>query len=266
MTKRAAIASTARPSPTGTSASAPLQPSLVAEIRRSRRHPRPTQFDYLHLRQLLEDLASALENVRGPVRDVLDVYCGTRPYEDLLPAGARCVGLDIDDRYGTADVVTNEFLPFPDASFDLVLSTEAFHYVSDPAAGVAEIHRILRPGGTALITVPFVWEYDRTTLEHRFTGPSLASLFREWDDVEVVENGGRAVSWTTLTASMLRLAESHLPRRLRLDVLVRPLFPASYLLVNGIGVLLDRLERRHPRNRFALPMNLLLTARRPADA
>ncbi len=42
-------------------------------------------------------------------------------------------------------------LPFDDASFELVVSTLSMHNWSDPAAGLDEIARVLRPGGTALI-------------------------------------------------------------------------------------------------------------------
>src|SRR5438067_8191812 len=161
----------------------------LAKIRRSRRHPRRTQFDYLHLRRLVDDLEEAFDSITTPVADVLDVYCGTRPYEDLLPPGARTVGLDIDHRFGAADVVTDEFLPFDDESFDLIICIEAFYYVSDPERAASEMRRVLRPGGTALIAVPFVWEYDRTVLEHRWTGPELEILFADWEAVRVIENG-----------------------------------------------------------------------------
>jgi len=237
----------------------------LREIRRSRRHPRPTQFDYLHLRYLVRDLAAALERAGTP-ENVLDVFCGTRPYEDLFPPGARCVGLDVDYRYGAADVVTREFLPFPDASFDLLLCTEAFHYVPDPAAGVAEIRRVLRPGGTVLITVPFVWEYDRRILEHRYTGPELAALFEAWEGVEVAENGGRVVSWATLSGRLLNLLEQRLSRRRGVRGLVRLGFASTYLLLNGLAFVLDHAERRWlSAQPNVLPMNLLLVARRPSD-
>lgn len=242
-----------------------LPPHVLEEIRRARRHPSPTQFDYLHLRRLLDDLTAAFRRLDGPVEDVLDVYCGTRPYEELLPAGARCVGLDIDERYGAADIVSDEFLPFPDASFDLVMCTEAFHYVEEPKQGVAAIHRVLRPGGTVLIATPLVWEYDRTGFEHRYTGPALARLFEGWEDVRVVESGGRAVSWTLLTGLLVHSAEERLKARfppLRFD---QPLFATAYLVINGVGAILDAVERRFADSPLALPMNLLLTARRPSD-
>jgi ubiquinone/menaquinone biosynthesis C-methylase UbiE len=42
-------------------------------------------------------------------------------------------------------------LPFDDNYFDLVASTASFHHWKDPVAGLNEIHRVLRPGGTALV-------------------------------------------------------------------------------------------------------------------
>jgi hypothetical protein len=113
--------------------------------------------------------------------------------------------------------------------------------------------------------VPLVWEYDRTVLEHRFTGPSLARLFAGWEEVVVVENGGRAVSWATVTGLIASMAEAHVPERLRLRQLLHPAFASLYLLVNGVGSVLDRAERRFARSSLTLPMNLLVTARRPRD-
>jgi ubiquinone/menaquinone biosynthesis C-methylase UbiE len=42
-------------------------------------------------------------------------------------------------------------LPFPDASFDLVVSTLSMHHWADGTAGLAQIRRVLRPGGRAPI-------------------------------------------------------------------------------------------------------------------
>jgi SAM-dependent methyltransferase len=251
------VSTTARPLAT----SPRLAPHALEQVRRSRRYPRPTQFDYLHLRLLRDDLSAAIACVPGSVRDVLDVFCGSRPYEDLFPSDARCVGLDvIGNPYGVADVVTNEFLPFPEESFDVVVCIEAFHYVEDPAHGVRELRRVLRPGGTVIVSVPFVWPYDRTILERRFTGPELVALFQGWQDVSLTENGGRAVAWAALTGSLLESAKIRLPRMLRAP------FPLLYLAVNGVAAILDTIERRSADSSTTLPMNLLLTARRPQDA
>jgi SAM-dependent methyltransferase len=243
-----------------------LTPAEIDSMREGRRHPRPTQFDYLHIRRLVDDISAALARVAGPVRDVLDVYCGTRPYDDLLPEGARCVGLDVPGNPygGIADVISDEFLPFEDESFDLVTCYEAFQYVPDPAQGVAEMRRVLRPGGTALVTVPFAWEYDRSIVEHRYTEPELRALFAGWDDVDVVENGGRVVVWATLTGTIFARARARVPDLVGIGAVLRGLVALPLLVMNTLASAFARLEERSVRGSVTMPMNLLVIARKPA--
>jgi len=232
-------------------------------IRRSRRRPAITQFDYLHLTALAAGLRDALAGLPGPIEDVLDVWCGSRPYEDLLPAGARCIGLDVEGNpYGVADVVSNELLPFEDGSFDLVMCVQSFHYMDDPAHAVDEIGRVLRPGGTALVSSVLGYEYDRRHFEARYTEHELQALFAGWEDVRVREDGGRIVSWTVLTGSLVHGLEQRVTARPAGRIL-RPAFLASYALVNATGLALRNLERD---DTSALPMNLTLTARKPTLA
>jgi SAM-dependent methyltransferase len=238
--------------------------AALRAARYTRRHPRPWQFDYLHLRRLLDDLRPALARLAEPGGVVLDVFCGSRPYDDLVAPGVRVVGLDIDDRDGVADIVTTEFLPCPDGRYDGVACIEAFHYVTDPAHGVRELRRVVKPGGRVVVAVPLVWEYDRHIVEHRYTSGSLRQLFDGWDDVVVVENGGRAVAWTLLTGTLLRAWEEELGRRLPRAV-VRASFALAYVGLNGVGAVLDAIEQRHGHPRHVLAPNIMLTARRPAD-
>jgi len=69
--------------------------------------------------------------------------------------------------FGVGDVAS---LPFPDASFDLVVSTLSMHHWADPAAGLAEIGRVLRPGTLALI-----WDFRPGVQPHPFA-PRHADL------------------------------------------------------------------------------------------
>jgi len=247
------------------------RPTLPREeiewIRRTRRHPRPTQPDFLVLRRLLQYVSAALRRLDGGGAglEVLDVFCGTRPYEDLMPAGSRVTGYDIDDRYGSADVTGDEFLPFDDAAFDLIFFAEGFHYSPDPVEAAAELLRIARPGGHMIVTLPLVWPYHRDHLEHRFTAPELAGVFERagWEGVETAEIGGHAVSWALLSGRIMHSVEEYARAHSRLAWRARLLFGAAYLAINVIAGIADRFERRfwHPEP-HVLPADMILTARK----
>lgn len=98
---------------------------------------------------------------------ILDVGCGTgrllRTAEQRFPA-ARLEGVDAAVemvRYAqgvlpaasriTFRQATAERLPFADAQFDLVFSTMTFHHWNDQRAGIAEVARVLKPGGRWLL-------------------------------------------------------------------------------------------------------------------
>jgi ubiquinone/menaquinone biosynthesis C-methylase UbiE len=104
----------------------------------------------------------ALRDAR-PAR-VLDLGCGTGQLTARLAARfprARVVGCDFSagmlahasQRCRIVDVVRGDAcrLPFADASFDVVVSTEAFHWFPDQPLALGECFRVMRPAGRLLI-------------------------------------------------------------------------------------------------------------------
>lgn len=214
---------------------------------------------------MVQHLTGALRRLEGPL-EVLDVFCGTRPYEDLMPEGSAVTGYDIDDRYGSADVTGTDFLPFDDAAFDLVFFAEGFFYSPDPDEAALELRRVTRPGGHLVMTLPFVWEYRRDRLEHRFTGPELGSVFERagWTQIEAREVGGYAVSWSLLTGRIIRAIEERARAKNAHAWRLHPLFAAAYLTLNVVAGLTDRFERHAWRpDPYILPPDIVLTARKP---
>lgn len=125
----------------------------------------------LVFRRFFERVAA---DVAAAARDgarVLEIGCGPGHLSILLAGrhGFDMTGLDLDpsmierahanaDRRRDGAAAPPTFmvgdvasLPFPDESFDLVVSTLSMHHWSDPAAGLAEIGRVLRPDGRALV-------------------------------------------------------------------------------------------------------------------
>src|SRR5580692_2586535 len=58
--------------------------------------------------------------------------------------------------YSGIDIVSDiTDIPEPDASFDAILCTEVFEHIPDPLRALDEFRRILKPGGTLILTAPF---------------------------------------------------------------------------------------------------------------
>jgi len=103
-----------------------------------------------------------------PGQAILDGGTGMGFYlkalETVTP-GLRLAGVDLDPQplgyaYGhlggraTLARARLEHLPFADAAFDRVILSEVLEHLDDDAAGLAEVLRVLRPGGLLAITVP----------------------------------------------------------------------------------------------------------------
>ncbi len=121
----------------------------------------------------------------GPAHRVLDVGCGTGLNFSRLPS--HVVGIDPSAgllriarrRAKRLAMGTGQSLPFPDASFDRVLSTYVLTTVPDWPRALNEMARVLRPGGRLVLTddrLPPGWFLG--------PGPMFRKIFGEgWTDI-----------------------------------------------------------------------------------
>jgi SAM-dependent methyltransferase len=115
-------------------------------------------------------------------------------------------------------------LPMRAGTADWVLCLEVLQYVERPESVVAEIARVLAPGGRAVLAAPFLHRADGPTDRHRFTAVRL---------IELVGQAGLAIAhiapqgaFFTTVANFLRQAAAHIRRpaaRYPIGSLVMPL-------------------------------------------
>jgi len=125
---------------------------------------------------------AALERYAGQRRplQILDLACATGMSFRFLADFGAIRGVDISsetirlcaergiDRIVQADALR---LPFRDGSFDVTLALDAFEHFEDDVQAMREVFRVLRPGGTLVVTVPAfmaLWSpHDEAYHHHR---------------------------------------------------------------------------------------------------
>lgn len=131
---------------------------------------------------------------------VLDVGCGNGyVLSRFARQGADAYGIDLTQRAielskarftlaglpGTFAVGSVELLPWPDDTFDCVTSMGVLHHTPDTSAAVAEVRRVLKPGGRLIVMFYHRNSavYRRLQLRSRLAGRPLQELVNEVDGV-----------------------------------------------------------------------------------
>jgi SAM-dependent methyltransferase len=229
------------------------KPPTLDEVTRQggeRLFPSLTNPNWLVLRERRKIFGDWLAQFSSSELDVLDVGGRIQPYRALIANRLRQY-IAVDLRLTPlVDVIAQaEKLPLGDARFDLVICTQVLQYVTQPSLVLGEIHRVLRPGGALLLSVPSACPTDAEEECWRFLPAGLRHLLAGFTRVEVVAEGSSV-------AGLFRSVNTCL------DIFVR--YPAARSLyrhslgplVNLGGVLMEKLAGRR-NEQFAVNYSVL---------
>ncbi len=192
---------------------------------------------YLPRRALARAMRKAGAQLAGRV---LDVGCGVQPYRAMLAAD-DVIGLELDTPDNRASGKRADIyydgtrFPFDDNEFDGILCNQVLEHVFEPRDFIAELARVLRPGGILVLSVPFVWpEHEQPCDSQRFTSFGLTHVlasgsFDLLSHTKLVGGGGALAA---IAADRLNAAFSRLPRLLRM--MLRALLVTPFNLVGSI--------------------------------
>jgi SAM-dependent methyltransferase len=156
--------------------------------------------------------------------DARDIVCdlgsGTRTYGDRVV----CIdGYCYDNVHVVCDLGA---LPFADGSIDGIISEAVLEHVPDPAAHVAEMFRVLRPGGRVYCYFPFMQAFHASPHDYtRLTMPGLRHLFEAFTHRETRVAGGPTSGLLWTLQEWLAIAASFGSERI-----YRALVPLTWIL------------------------------------
>ena len=153
------------------------------------------QFPPLSTLQDRSGNGSASGSGTGRPLDILDAGCGSGGMTRYLSTFGRVTGIDfapealaLSQQRGLPRLARASVgeIPFRDGSFDVVTSFDVLYHlnVDDDRAAISEIHRVLKPGGIALIRLPaFDWirgAHDEVVhTRHRYTRDELSGKLED---------------------------------------------------------------------------------------
>ena len=111
---------------------------------------------------------------------VLNMGCGDADLTGYIKANSAAtlvVNADIATKLQNGLICTIFELPFAAQTFDTILCNAVLEHVPQPFAAVAELDRVLKPGGTMLLCVPFMQPFHASPTDYfRYTAAGLRAL------------------------------------------------------------------------------------------
>jgi SAM-dependent methyltransferase len=202
----------------------------------NRLYPSLTDPNFLVLRSRRVIFSNWIESLRLRQPKVLDVGGRLQPYRALF-GGQDGLYLSCDIRQTKlVDVVASgELLPFASGTFDLVICTQVFDYFTHTKLAANEIHRVLKPGGALLMSVPSFAPSFADAEKWRFTRSGILSLLCGFQEVKIA---AELHSPASLVRSLNLGLHTLLPSRFLKRCLELTICP----ILNMLGMMLEALR------------------------
>lgn len=116
---------------------------------------------------------------------LIDIGCGNKPYKNLLaPYIAEHIGVDysgtIHNKSNIDIFATAYNIPVEDNAYDSALCTAVLEHLEEPENALKECYRILKSGGIALYSMPFIWHLHEEPRDfYRYSKHGLKFLFEK---------------------------------------------------------------------------------------
>ncbi|MBT3817689.1 MAG: methyltransferase domain-containing protein [Candidatus Magasanikbacteria bacterium] len=167
-------------------------------------------FKYTYHRLLLERYLEKYSYLLS--KNIIDIGAAERRYDHLFDAKITSVDIVVNKEKNILYGNLNEGLNFSNNYFEGVLCIEVLEYVQDPLKNMQEISRLLKKGGYALVTVPFMYPDHKDRVRYtRKVWDDICNLY--FSEVEIYKIGnGLTVMWDILRLKLHRFRFSFIGR------------------------------------------------------
>lgn len=178
---------------------------------------------------------------------LIDIGCGEKPYKAILEElVTEHIGLDYEGtmhKKSNIDIMGTAYaIPVNDDFFDCAICTAVLEHLEEPESAIRECFRVLKPGGYAIYSTPFIWHLHEEPRDFfRYTRYGLQYLFDKvgFNVIELIPLSGFAVTFLQLHLYIVNgKFNKGLIKKIRL-------FKVYNFCFSRLGLWLNKYDRSH---------------------